>query len=123
ANASCAEDRVMSDQTAVGAQDADRDAIAEEQHASAEDGGALCAICQSNRLGDSIRAVNGRPACDPCIAQIERELAAQRTPGSAYATAAGVGIVGALLGALVWAAIEIAVDLEVGYVAALVGLL
>jgi hypothetical protein len=113
----------MSDERAPGVEEAEGDAVASEEHASGEDLGALCAICQTARLGDSIRTVNGRPACDPCIAEIQRELAAQRTPGSAYATAAAAGCVGALLGAAAWATIAIAADAEVGYVAVLVGFL
>ncbi len=84
---------------------------------------ANCALCGEVLAPGPLLYVNQQPACQRCIDNIEAELAAERPPAASYVPAALGGLAGALVGAGVWAAIAMITDLEVGYVAVLVGFL
>jgi hypothetical protein len=84
---------------------------------------ATCGLCNAVVGAATLELVNGRPACAPCVAKVRAELAAQEPGGSRLALAAAGGLGGALAGALVWAGIAVSTQLEVGYVAVLIGFL
>jgi hypothetical protein len=84
---------------------------------------APCALCGAALPEGPTARVNGHLVCASCMAQVEREVAAQKPTAATFVPAAGLGLVGALAGALVWSAIGIATNLAVGYVAVLVGYL
>jgi len=81
-----------------------------------------CSLCSAAVDADAAALAGGRPLCASCAAQIERELAAERAPGGRL-PALLLGLAGALVGAAVWAGICVTADVEVGYVAILVGFL
>src|SRR5512140_3206580 len=84
---------------------------------------ATCALCNSVVPRASTYLVNLRVGCALCVAEVRKELATQ-VPGGLNLLVAGVcGLVGALAGAGVWAAVALATDLEVGYIAVFVGFL
>jgi len=82
-----------------------------------------CALCQEPIGEGPLRYVNQQQVCFRCGEQVIAELAAERGRAAHYPGALAVGLGGALLGAAVWAAIAVVTDLEVGYVAVLVGFL
>lgn len=83
--------------------------------------GAPCAMCGNPRGSDSVLA-NGVPICGSCALRVRAELDQEETLGNVpLAMVLGAG--GAVLGAGVWAAIVVATNFEVGYVAVLVGFL
>ncbi len=81
-----------------------------------------CALCGSIAAAGTGSLANGRPLCAACTAQVERDFQAQ-TKNTRIAPAIGLGLVGAIAGAAIWAGIAIATDLAIGYVAVLVGFL
>lgn len=87
-----------------------------------DDGQWTCARCSVRFPAAEATLRGGHSLCPGCAAALNREIAARRvTP--AWGTAVLGGLGGAFVGALLWAAIALVTDLEVGYVAVLVGLL
>jgi hypothetical protein len=84
---------------------------------------ATCSLCAAVVPVQQMSWLEGQPACPSCVEQIRTELADQQPEGKHYPIAAVGGLVGAFLGAAVWAGIAIITDFEVGYVAILVGFL
>jgi hypothetical protein len=82
-----------------------------------------CALCGTEIARDAAYLVNLKTSCQDCVAKVRAEVAAQVPSGTNVVVAALGGFAGALAGAAVWAGIAIATDLEVGYVAVLVGYL
>src|SRR4051812_38441458 len=76
---------------------------------------ATCALCNRSVRFASMSRVNGRPGCADCVATLRRELDERRPRGTGMLYGVGWGLIGALAGAAVWAAIAIATELEVGY--------
>ena len=118
----------MSENFGAGGDDAQRPLELERQPRAASGAGALaveiCALCSAKVAPDAGSFANGRRLCEPCTMQVEKELDEQaKGGGSRMLPAVALGAAGAALGALAWAAIAIATDLEVGYVAVLVGFL
>jgi hypothetical protein len=91
-------------------------------------GGALaaevtCALCQTSVAANVTKLANGHRVCPACALQLERELAQGRAGSDDLPRAALMGALGALLGAAVWAAVVVLTNLEIGYLAVLVGFL
>jgi hypothetical protein len=82
-----------------------------------------CSLCQREVPKPTTYLVNAQVSCAECAAKVRAELAAQVPGGANLLVAAVGGLAGALVGAAVWAGIAIATNLEVGYVAVLVGFL
>lgn len=82
-----------------------------------------CTLCNSEVPGASAYLVNEQLSCADCVAKVRAELAMQEPTASGLAAAVAGGLAGALAGAAVWAGVAMATDLEVGYVAILVGFL
>jgi hypothetical protein len=82
-----------------------------------------CALCQAPLPPDGGSFINGNAVCANCAAQVEAELAAEQSVGVRFPLAVVGGAAGAIVGALIWAAIVVATNFEVGYVAVLVGFL
>jgi len=82
-----------------------------------------CALCSHTVGRESAYFVNSQLACAGCVAQVRAELASQAPGGIGVLVAGVAGLAGALVGAAVWSGVAIATDLEVGYVAVLVGFL
>lgn len=91
-------------------------------HESVQAAGA-CALCGKPACHDCLSSVNGHPACTSCTDRIGAEVSAEQPDATTYPRAIAGGLGGALIGAVVWAAIAIAGNVEVGYVAVLVGFL
>jgi hypothetical protein len=75
--------------------------------------------------GDAAPAANagdGRPVCARCVGRLAREVVAAAS-GPRWKGAVALGLVGAVVGAAVWAAIAVIGEVEIGYVAVLVGFL
>lgn len=86
--------------------------------------GPTCALCKG--LIPNTRPeifINEQQVCPGCEQQVIDELEGKKPDASAYPIAAAGGLLGALAGAAVWAAIAVATNFEVGYVAVLVGFL
>jgi len=83
---------------------------------------ATCVLCGVPIIREP-QLVNGQPACPACVHKVKEELAAEQPDAVSFAPAILGGLAGAILGAVVWAGIAIATNLEVGYVAVLVGFL
>ena len=66
---------------------------------------------------------NGQPICSACATRLGQELEAEQGSWTEFPFAMAAGGVGAVLGAAIWAAIVVATNFEVGYVAVLVGFL
>jgi hypothetical protein len=81
-----------------------------------------CAVCANQVDTFTTREVNGQPVCRTCNAQIHEELSTERSSPS-WALAVIGGLVGSVIGAVVWAAIALIGNVEIGYVAILVGFL
>lgn len=84
---------------------------------------ATCALCQTPLAAGAGASLNGNPACDSCVAQVQAELAAEQETGARFPLALAGGAAGALVGAIIWAVIVVATNYEIGYVAVLVGFL
>jgi len=82
-----------------------------------------CALCSTRMPTGTASFANGQMVCAACMVQVREELGAQSPRASSMLPAAGLGFVGAFIGAAVWAAIAIGGNVEVGYVAVLVGFL
>lgn len=82
-----------------------------------------CSLCAAEVPAEQLSWLEGQPVCGACVEQIRTELEQQQPEGKHYPIAAVGGLVGAFLGAAVWAGIAIITDFEVGYVAILVGFL
>jgi hypothetical protein len=82
-----------------------------------------CALCNSEVPRESTYIVNARVGCAECVAKVRAELATQVPAGMNILVAGVCGLAGALVGAAAWSGVAIATDLEVGYVAVLVGFL
>lgn len=85
--------------------------------------GPPCAVCGESIPEGEAQSVNGHPTCAPCVTRIHAELAAQRVTGAHLPLAILGGGVGAFASAALWAAIAIATEYEIGYVAVLLGFL
>jgi hypothetical protein len=85
-------------------------------------GTVACALCLNHVDAATICRIDGMPACRTCDAQIYKEVAATHSTPS-LRLALILGAVGAAMGAAVWVAIAKAVQIEIGYVAVLVGFL
>ncbi|MBN2191995.1 MAG: hypothetical protein JW751_04205 [Polyangiaceae bacterium] len=82
-----------------------------------------CALCGVAIPTGAERLVNRHVVCASCAEQVLKELR-QTAPTTAELLRAALGgLVGACLGAGIWAAIAVAMDSEIGYVAVLVGFL
>ena len=92
-----------------------------ESPASAVASGPNCAMCGNPRGSETILA-NGVPICGSCSMRLRHELD-QEGSWNNFPLALLGGIGGAAAGAGVWAAIGVATNMEVGYVAVLVGFL
>ena len=84
---------------------------------------ASCTMCRRSVPLVTAFLVNGRATCEACVATIRRKVAEQRPRATGLLVASVSGLVGALAGAAVWAAVAAATHMEVGYVAVLVGFL
>ncbi len=82
-----------------------------------------CALCTAAMPDGTAHRANGQLVCAACAGHLGRELAAETARPRDHLPAAGLGLVGALIGAAIWAGIAVATDFEVGYVAVLVGFL
>lgn len=82
----------------------------------------VCALCNASIAADTGSVANGRPLCTTCTAQVERDFQEQ-TKNARIVPAIALGLVGATVGAAIWAGIAIATELAIGYVAVLVGFL
>lgn len=83
-----------------------------------------CAVCGQPTCKNCRSIVNLRPTCHACRDQkIEAQRAAEKPDASRVVTAVVGGAAGAVLGGIVWAAVEVFVNLNVGYVAVGVGVL
>ncbi|GEM_PF-189830 len=82
-----------------------------------------CALCDRPVCSTCLTTVNGHPACSSCTDRVRTEVSAEQPDATTYPRAIAGGLAGALAGAVVWAAIAIAGNVEVGYVAVLVGFL
>lgn len=83
---------------------------------------ATCALCGVALIREP-QLVNGQPACPSCVEKVKEELAAEQATTMSYLPAIAGGLAGAIAGAVVWAGVAVATDLEVGYIAVLVGFL
>jgi hypothetical protein len=91
---------------------------------AAQQPAASCVLCSATiPQGEPPRYVNHQQVCARCEEQVRAELAAEQTGTGHYPIALVAGLAGALVGAGVWAGIGIAMNVEVGYVAVLVGFL
>jgi hypothetical protein len=82
-----------------------------------------CELCsRSVSVGES-KFANGHRVCSTCAGQLQTELAQASAPTDVLPRAIAMGALGALVGAGVWAAVLIATDVEIGYLAVLVGFL
>jgi hypothetical protein len=82
-----------------------------------------CALCGVSIMKNRVQFLNAQPACPACVDQVKNEVAEQKPEAMHYPMAFLGGLVGAALGAAVWAGIAVVTNLEVGYVAILVGFL
>jgi hypothetical protein len=80
-----------------------------------------CTLCGVEIPKATVKWVNGRPACSECVNRVRSELAAQAPTPAAFPLAIVGGTVGALAGAAVWVGIAVAANVEVGWIAVLVG--
>jgi hypothetical protein len=80
-----------------------------------------CALCGRPTCRNCRSLVDRRYVCAACREQIETELMAERAGAPRLLPAIVGGAAGALLGAILWAAVAVITDLEVGYVAIGVG--
>ncbi len=78
----------------------------------------LCASCQQPLTGEFYR-LNGKPMCEPCANGAVRAPAEGTT--RAFAQAVVFGLVAAIVGSVVYAAVEIGTGWTIGYVALAVG--
>lgn len=81
-----------------------------------------CALCGQTIPGIPRHSVQGRPLCATCAGQLERELEAEKGTARVPLATAG-GLAGALVGAGVWAAVAVFGNLQIGFIAVLVGFL
>lgn len=84
---------------------------------------ATCALCNSVVPRVETYLVNSQVGCAACVAKVREELATQVPGGMNLLAAAGGGLAGALAGAAVWAGVAVVTNMEVGYIAVLVGFL
>ncbi len=84
---------------------------------------ALCSLCGTALTPETTSLVNGEPVCQGCTSKLKQELAAQKGSLFDFPGAITLGLIGAAVGAAVWAAIVVFTNFEVGYVAVLVGFL
>ncbi len=84
---------------------------------------AACGTCRCEVERATAEVVAGNLACAACATRLRAESTARRPQGTGLLAAAGLGVVGALAGAAVWAAIAISTNVAVGYVAVLIGYL
>jgi hypothetical protein len=82
-----------------------------------------CALCSKPLPEGPPRYVNHQPVCPSCEQQVLAELEGHKAGAAHYPTAVVAGLLGAVVGAGVWAAIGIMTKMEVGYIAVLVGFL
>ncbi len=82
-----------------------------------------CALCTKPIGPGGAVLANGKKVCAPCKAKLERQLLAQTATRSSLLRGAVGGIGGSLVGAAIWTAVAESAQLEVGYVAVLVGFL
>lgn len=82
-----------------------------------------CVLCGVSVPSGDLGFVNGKETCPACADQVRRELQAERVEGRHLPLAIVGGGLGALVSAAVWAAIAIATEFEIGYIAVLLGFL
>jgi mannose/fructose/N-acetylgalactosamine-specific phosphotransferase system component IID len=82
-----------------------------------------CALCRAAITPSVAVLVNDQPLCATCENRVAQELREQQQIAPRLLPAVLLGAAGALVGAVVWAAIMVATEFEVGYVAVLVGFL
>ena len=82
-----------------------------------------CALCGATQAPTQMATANGHPVCLPCLDDLKRETKASQVSSAVIPTAVVGGLIGAMLGASVWGGIAIATDVEIGYIAVLVGFL
>ena len=80
-----------------------------------------CQICGSDTCGNCTVSVNDTSACRSCSREIREAVANQQMDSSKIPTAIMGGVAGAILAGLAWAAIGIATNMEIGYVAVAIG--
>lgn len=83
--------------------------------------GASCSFCKC-ALANEYWDVNGQVSCEPCKGHIEGMLTGRTTMGQ-FAKALLFGLVGGVLGSLVWFAVAKFLSLELGLIAILIGYL
>jgi hypothetical protein len=81
----------------------------------------LCAVCRIEMTAHTATLVNGRALCLLCACEAEATVAPVTLAGHLPALVGG--LIGALLGAAIFAGIGIATQIEIGYVAVLIGFL
>ena len=82
-----------------------------------------CELCSASVPMSSTKIANGHRICGACALQLERELAQGSAAADVLPRAAAMGALGALVGAAIWAVVVIVTNLEIGYLAVLVGFL
>lgn len=88
-------------------------------HAEAPPTTLACAGC-GQQIRDQYYEVGGRTLCDSCRLQVEANLA-QGAGAGAFFRAAGLGVLAAVGGAVLWYAVESLTGLSVGLIAIAVG--
>jgi hypothetical protein len=89
---------------------------------SAPDGD-RCALCGASLAGGNERRVNQHRVCVGCATEVAQELAGSQATAATLPLAGLGGLGGAALGAAGWAAVAIATDYEIGFIAVAVGYL
>lgn len=87
---------------------------------------AACALKAPVATAPQVLPIGSRPLGPPIRSfepPVRRELVEDETSVSTFLTAAVCGSIGALLGAAVWAAIAVAAEMQLGWIAILVGFL
>lgn len=79
---------------------------------------AQCTLCENSA---SDHQVNGNAVCQPCYTEVLLELENEQSSGINIIPAVIGGTIGSLLGGIIWAAIAVGVNAEIGYVAVGVG--
>ena len=91
--------------------------------AAVTDGAMTCQLCGVPLQPATALAVGGHLACARCVEQLQYELQEREADGSVAPMGVVGALLGAFLGAAVWIGIAIASDFEIGYIAVLVGYL
>lgn len=82
-----------------------------------------CPLCKIGDLQSTAKTVNGVKVCATCAQDIIAEAASQNISAYKLALSIGAALLGAAAGALVWVALSISSNTEIGYLAILIGYL